>query len=359
MDSRRIVPAAGHRASRLSWATATVFGSFVLATMATADDDVLVPREPWSNFFADAPVELTYDVAAQDARDATAQWTLAVDERTVDSRMASVQRDGDAIAKVAVAFDAPEVRPGIVLGATLTVVLREAGQSAALASHKRTLWFFPRDPFADRGDWLAERKITLFDPSGRTARHFEESSIPFQPTKNIDALENLAEGMIIVGEGVSARDYRALGAVLSKAASAGRPVLWLAPAAGQFPFPGTDAADLPQPSRVTLARQEIILELDKRLDAASWPSDGKAIASGLLVRGEGRRATAEAVAGEAGWPWLEAEYPGGGRLLIASFALVDHWDHGPAPRYLLLRMLERLAGEPPAMILNNPRRIDP
>jgi hypothetical protein len=49
------------------------------------------------------------------------------------------------------------------------------------------------------------------------------------------------------------------------------------------------------------------------------------------------------------WPWMEAEYPGRrGRLLVCGFGLVRDWDGGPTPRFLLVRLFERLTLATPA-----------
>jgi hypothetical protein len=313
--------------------------------MVAAEDSpsVLVPREAWSTYFASAPVALTYDAAVA-ANGLTAQWTLAVDRKTIGSGAAQVEAEG-AGSKVSLRFDAPEVRDGLPLEAVLAITLRGANRRDPIETRQRTLWFFGEEAFVDRQQWLEEREVTLFDPRGGTAEMLAGLSIPFVATKNVEQLANLAKGMIVVGEGVSAREYRGLPIALQKAAAAGRPVLWLAPTGGTFAIPGAATADLPRPARVMLAGTEIIAELDKRLDAQAWPADGGLVASSLLIRGEGRTALVEAVANDQGWPWLEVTYPTmPGRLIVAGFGLNDHWEAGPTPRYLLARMLDRLWG---------------
>ena len=87
-------------------------------------------------------------------------------------------------------------------------------------------------------------------------------------------------------------------------------------------------------------------DLDKRLDATSWPPDGKVVASSLAVRSRREVVVADAVAGDTAWPWLELRFPGDrAKLVVCGFGIVSHWEAGPAPRFLLARILEFLDGK--------------
>ena len=61
-----------------------------------------------------------------------------------------------------------------------------------------------------------------------------------------------------------------------------------------------------------------------------------------MPRGEGRRAVAEVAADNDGWHWLQADYAGDGRLIVAGWGLAERYEAGPAPSYALLRILEHL-----------------
>ena len=60
--------------------------------------------------------------------------------------------------------------------------------------HVKKVWIFPRDPFADRSEWLKGLKITLFDPEGKTADVLEKAHVPFKFTKNTSASGRTARG---------------------------------------------------------------------------------------------------------------------------------------------------------------------
>jgi hypothetical protein len=118
-------------------------------------------------------------------------------------------------------------------------------------------------------------------------------------------------------------------------------VLCLAPADGQFAFPGTEA-DSPNAARLCFRRNDVIVELDKRLDSDRWPPDGKTFDAGLEVASNRGRVSLVVTESPQTWPWLDVVYPCGGRLIVCSFRVVQCWQAGPTPRYLLARILEEI-----------------
>ncbi len=330
------------------------------AAACGAAEVVLRPVEDWSDILGGAPVTRHFSVESAGGFRGRLAWGLTVGGRTLVRREQAVAAEPGRPETAAIAFELPKVNPGVVLEARLSVALTAEGGAAPAASHERRLWVFCDDPFAGQADWVKSLGITLFDPEEKTAAVFEKAKIPFARTANLDAAAKLSQGLFVVGEGTSFADYRGLPDVMVKLAARGVPVCCLAPSGGELVLPGTEAAGPSSPSRLVLRRTDIITELDKRLDAASWPPDGKVASSGLVVRSRREAVVAEFSIFDFGfsidnpksaignrksaeWPWLEVRFPAErGKLIVCGFGIVRSWEAGPAPRFLFARILEFL-----------------
>jgi hypothetical protein len=294
------------------------------------------PAARWSNVFGEKDVDVPFVVRGADGL-GQVTWTLTIGlHRLSGVATADPKRPGHYLVRLRT----PEVRPGVVLKMVLTVTARSE-KDVALGSCDKVLWVFPPDPFANRSKWLESLKATLFDPAETTAPLLKRAGIPFKETANLAELAGKTEGLVLVGAGVSFRDYPDLWETLGKLATRGVLVLCLAPAAGELPLPGGNVAAAPE--GISVRGVSVIRRLDKRLDAEGWPPDGKVAISGASLRGDERQALA--VVGKDGeWPWLEMDYPvPGGKLVVCGFDFGGKWDAGPAPRYFFARLLEYLA----------------
>ncbi len=306
-----------------------------------SDEVSLRVQEGWSGLFGGQPAEFHATVTAGKSFEGRVGWSLTIGRHTVARREATVTAGPGKAGTFEIRVDLPPVRDGVIVPAELSIVVLGSQNNSVETSLKKRLWIFPEDPFTDRREWLKQLHIHLFDPEGNTRTVFEAMDIPFSQTSNVDSLGVLKGGLLVIGEGTSFEDYRGLPEMLVHAAARGVGVLCLAPSGGQFPMPGAEGHRLPNADRITLRRSDVIGELDKRLDAWAWPPDGKVVASSLAPKAEREHLLAEVVAGSAGWPWLLATFPGQrGKLVVCGFGIIEHWNAGPSPRFLLARILE-------------------
>ncbi len=301
----------------------------------------ITPVKGLGSVFGEEDVQYTFRLSVKDAVKGTIVWRLAAGTATLAAREVALEAGPDAPTDVAIKIVMPAVKDGAVFHTRLTVSAFETGARKPVAVLERDVWVFPKNAFADRTEWLKKLKITLYDPKGETAKVFATAEVPFDAARDIDALSKTAEGVVVVGEGTSFKEEKELGRALQKLAAAGRPVLCLAPANGSLSVPGLGE---PSPSMRALSfRRNHVRTLDKRLDPTGWPPDPKVVSSALVVKtGEDGAPVGEVVPGDAGWPWVEARFTGGGRWVVCGQAIIAKWDGAPTPRYLLLAVLSSL-----------------
>lgn len=298
----------------------------------------LEPREKWTNLGADAQIDLHFTVKAPKDFKGRIAWNF----RDAGSNALLGANEIEAAADVKISLKTPALNPGVVRQARLTVTILAGDKPAA--TYEKIVWIFAADPFADRAKWLATLKITLFetDAKGPTAEALKKLKVPFEESRNVAALDDLKDGVLLVGEGVSLKEEAGLAEAMVRAASRGVPVLCLAPRDGALPLPGADN-DLPAPGSLTLARAGIIAKLDKRLDAAAWAPDNQVVIRSLAIKSEEGKTIGDIQDGAKGWPWLQIDYPGTqGRLVLCGFPIIGRMDAGPTPRYLLARLFEHV-----------------
>ncbi len=307
------------------------------------------PLERHTNEFGGREITRSFRVESDKPFAGRFVWSLSAQERTL-ARGEQEIRIAAAMGEVTVKFRVNELRDEVVLPVMLTVAV--VVDQAEVAQKQLPLWLFPDDPIGPRGEWLRSLDITLFDPEENTAKQFDDAKLPYRSVGNVAALDDPAQrGMLIVGEGVSLREHRSLAETAVRAAASGRRVLLLAPADGSLTVPGTAGDGLPDggiPGELRFARQHIITELDKRLDAQAWAGANNSVPSSKLLIESYRNRVEATVSDEVrAWPWLEVRFPeSDGVLVVCGFRLIEYWNAGPTPRFLFVRLLEFLS--PPA-----------
>lgn len=307
-------------------------------------DDVRVLLESLqnpTNVFGGSEVEFHFATRGIDAGQGHLTWILSQpDGRPLIRGESAIEKEKDA---TVIRLVIPPVKDGVVLPLVLSVCVVDASGQRTAASCKQKLWVFCRQPFADQKQWLKDLKITLYDPIGKTATALTGLEIPYNETRNVAALSELTEGMILIGEGASFREDRDLPPTLWAVAARGTPVLCLAPSEGTFALSGAGAS--PAPKSLSFKRHEVIGALDDRLDVGIWRQDAANPKSGLALRAEAGEVLAEVAPDAGSWPWIEASFEKDkGRLILCSFGFLERWENSPTPRFLLARILSKLDG---------------
>ena len=326
------------------------WASLVGWTLA-AESNVSVRRvDSWTNLFAGKPASMTCEVSSKQAGEATLLWSLVVSGGVVARGEKAVTLDVARPVKVAWDADLPEVKPGLIVPATLRLAVHPQAGSPKFEPVEANvvLSICSPDATALRGEWLKSLDIVLFDPAQRTADVFERNRIPCRVADDPQCA-GLTKGLILYGEGIAPERLDAVWSAAVEAASAGRRVLVLASPGAAVPMEGLLASSTDSLRSISLKRNDIIRELDKQLDATSWPKPGRLVASSLhwTVRGEQPRVEFRDDA--EGWSWLHVRHRSGGRLIWLGFGLVESWEATPTARYLLLKVLEDLATDKPVV----------
>ncbi len=319
---------------------------------AAADKIQIAPVENCTTAFAGKEFKVSMRIIAAEGEPGvpggTLQWSHSANQRMI--AQGEVQLNRGPSTKADLVLRSPELRDGVIFATTVTTDFVPQGKTEAAATLQRTLTLFPRNPLADRSEWAKSLDIELFDPTENTAPVFEDLKLPYRTVRNVSVVDDPRQaGIVIIGEGTSLVKYRALVETAMNAAASGRRIIMLAPSEGGFSLPGTIDDGKPNrafPGELRFSGTQVITQLDKRLDAKSWIGTGNVIPSRLL-KIESRRGRVEAhVSNTApGWPWLEVRFPDtNGVFIICGFQIIKHWENGPTPRFLLVRILESLQG---------------
>ncbi|MFN0198965.1 MAG: hypothetical protein ACKVT0_19635 [Planctomycetaceae bacterium] len=307
--------------------------------------------EPWSTVFAETKIKIPCRLRSTSQFVGRLVWGLSTNENITLSRgeLAVTQQENDE-SDAGFELTFPDVKPGLILPTKLAIHLVADGNKQPVASVESPIWIYPPDPFYDRTEWLKGLQLSVFDPAGKTVELFNTLELSFAEITNISNLEILESGVLIIGEGVSFREERALPAAMLELAARGIPVICLAPDEGDLLIPSPNPAEKISPSSVLLQNAEAIRRLDKRLDAVQWMTETVRPANTISLDRQGSQLLGEVVSAPDGWSWIEIHFANQNknretnpRCVVCCFPIIERWDDGPTPRYLLVRLLEYVA----------------
>ena len=124
----------------------------LLNCWACADEEIasVAPCEGWSAVFVDQKIEFSYTLTVPKAFKGRGGWTLTAHDRVLAHGSLALPSEAQKPATSRVQFELTQNREGVVVQALLSVAVYADGREKPEAKHDRTVWLFPRDPFAQR-----------------------------------------------------------------------------------------------------------------------------------------------------------------------------------------------------------------
>lgn len=287
--------------------------------------------EPSANVFGGRPAAWRLEVVGSASFEGSVAWNLAVSGGVIARRETRVGVRPEEPARVDIEVDLPDVREGVIVEGRLQMALRDE-RGEVLAELEHPFHVFGGNPATGRMEWLRGLELSVYDPEGRTVERLEELDWPFRRVSNLSAVESLGTNVLLVGEGISLRSARGLMEAVVCAAERGGRVVMLAPVEGSFPPPGS-GENAVAPEALEFHDSTYVQRLNKRLDSPP-------LRSAFRLGGQ-RTGPVVSVESGGGWAFMEARWARGGVLLLCGCGLLETWEAAPAPRYLLMRMLEK------------------
>ncbi len=299
-------------------------------------------NEQWTNLFFGEEANFTFSISSDESFKGSAGWRFSMGSRTISRGEIKIDVGPMQSQSLPVRMPVPEGKEGVSLPGLVTISVYDAQNRNVASIFEKKIWIYSKYPFKNKNKWLKKLNLFLFDPNEKTAEILSKSDIIFKEIFNKEALSDIENGIVLIGEGISLPAYPGLIQMLIERAESGIPVICLAPAEGAIPLPGAvSSIKLHGPSSILFRQNNIIKRFDKKLDADAWPPDGRIIASCLRLTEEKMVLSALANKNNQGWPWMEIQYKKrNGRFIVCGFAIVEKWDTGPVPRNLFLRLLE-------------------
>lgn len=332
----------------LSGVAATLCVVVLTACAWAADEEesvVKIQTDPQqvTSFFGDQKGTLAYQIIAEKPVQGKLLWQYAAGARTLARGEETIQLAPGRAAPFELPMAMPSVREGVIFQTIMEVKIVDA-DNQEVARHVQPLWLFSKDPFANRREWLEGLDIHLYDPEDATVQCFEDAKIPFTRITNSNVLTEFEGGILVVGSGTSLSKNRGLTDNLMKLAQRGVRVLCIAPVDGEFPWPTRE--QFPELTSVQFSSKQVIRDFDKRL-SPDFDTIGDQPRQPNTVTLESRRGQLRVNLAESaeGWPWWQVRFNSDGTCILCCFDLIQHWNTGPTPRYVLARLLEKLSSE--------------
>ena len=320
----------------------SLFSLALFAVSCQASEVRIHEVEQRTNYFSGQTWAATYRLTSERIFQGTLAWHMRYGNRTIQRGQREIRIKGE---KTDVGFETklPDVKEGIVMPIDLDIWAYKTSQEIPTAHITKRIWIFSKDPFGQRVEELRRQRIHLFDPRGQTTKVLTEIGIPYTPVYRVEAIKELRNTTLIIGEGTSLKRYRGLAQLMLEAGSVGNRVVSLNLKQGVFKSLPFHITSLLSASSFRCSGNDFIAFIDKRIDASTWSSSGKVPMCGIRLAGRGDEIMGEIECNGQGWSWLEVEYRStAGKFIFCGLSIVNEWESGPAPRYLLNGILQYL-----------------
>lgn len=302
----------------------------------------IAPMEPWATVFSGQEVSFHFKITARNTFTGRVGWRIATGGATQNRGEKRLHLNMGDSELLEIKFSTPLVKAGIFQEAEISVWAISSETSVPIIRAEKTLTIFPSEILVNRSQLLKDANIHLFDPDKRTVEVFQQAKIPFTFVRNVETISDIKQGILILGEGLSLKNYRGIAPMLIKLSASGTSVLCLAPQNGSLPLP--DAVHVPkdnlQIKALLFRNNDIINELHPKLDPFIWVNNQSSIRSSFMLKGEGRQITADITDSQDGWPWLELQFEKNNSILVlCGFGIIENWHSSPTPRHLLARII--------------------
>ena len=312
-------------------------GTFCYAKPVISD---ITKSQCW---FAGSEVKNVFSISGLETKSLSGQWRLSVANHTVARGEAALNM-ANGLVPFNITFTLPEIKPGIITDLILDLSVIDVDSGNKLVTTNKIIKSFSQDTFVDMNKWLRSLNIVLFDPEKTTVELFDNLKIPYRFTKNTDALTEINQGIVIVGEGVSLNENKGLWTVLVDVASRNIPVLCLALREGEMSISGVGIIEKStKSSALTIKRYQAITDINKSLDRQSWCGERMVASQSVIFKGERGLVVASVEEGCKNWLWIEQSFEGStAKLVLCQFQIIKNWKRSPVPQYLLLNILETM-----------------
>ena len=297
-------------------------------------------QEKWGSVFGGSELELNVEISCPEAFSGKLGWSLKTKNRTLIRREVPVLIEHTGRETVTLKIAAPEVKEGVNFSAILSLELTSQQLQRIVAKLEKKLTIFSENPFSNRRIWLTNLEIRLYDPKGRAATAFEKLEIPFERIHDVERVSDIENGTLVVGPDSGICKNVNIFNLFINAATHGCNVLCLSQEDGEVSFPGGSNTESGAPIRVEFRKNDIVGELDSRLDKIAWQPDNMLIKSRLHFICKDDQSLIAINSDQNGWPWSLIEFESGGKFIFCGFDLIGKWDAGPDPRYFFIAAIE-------------------